>query len=156
MSRESAVIIYYRLEGLLHHWVVSCDGARETIESLKSHLQKWIPGSEFVEARIETLSLPLRGDANHHEKMMMALHIIDGAARIEIEGHVLSFYDGGWYAYPGNGEAGIVGGEVVRWEHIDRAREFRSVFDAYQACVDHVAARAKTHESEVVECTAAL
>jgi hypothetical protein len=40
--------IRYRLDGAVREWGVGCDPVRDTDQTLKAHLVRWIPRAEFL------------------------------------------------------------------------------------------------------------
>ena len=44
--------IRYRLDGAVHEWGVGCDAHHDTTESMRAHLQQWVPGAELLGVRI--------------------------------------------------------------------------------------------------------
>jgi len=165
----AAAIIYYKLpDGHLYHWVVDSHGAKDTVESLTAHIEKWIPSAEFVEARIEKMNLINRDTANYHERMRWALYMAQDAAIIETsDGHYFGLSEGAWYAYPNTGKPRrkvpgwhTTGNEVIRAED-GKPKEFKTAIEAYQACLEAAGyfdkiAEIERRQREVVECSAAL
>lgn len=165
-THDAVAIIYYRKDGRLYHWTIGAHATQDTIDSLKRHLDKWIPGAEFVDGRIEKPNPANRDTADYHERLRWALFLTRDAVRIETsDGHLMTFHDGAWYAFPFKGERrdhNTAGGDVIRENPntVSSPKKFDSAIDAYQACLEAVGyfeelAKAEQQLKEVAECSAA-
>src|SRR5262249_13391950 len=148
-------VVYYKLpDGHLYHWVIDAHGAKDTVDSLRAHLEKWIKGAEFVDARIEKWNLPNRDTANYHEQLRWAHFLTRDATRIETsDGHLMSCIDDVWYAYPCDGvmrKYQSAGGHVIREDPntVSPPKKFKSAIEAYQACLEAAGYFDKIAEAE--------
>jgi hypothetical protein len=145
-AKECAAIIYYRMNGALRHWTISCHPEFDDPVSLAAHLEKWLPSAEFVEARIEKMTLFSKDERDYFGQLRASLDFLRHKATrvVTVEGHLIVAYvvDGErwWYAYPNlNPFLAGDGGEVLRvGDTYSSPKKFSSVLEAYQACLEAV------------------
>jgi len=54
-------IIRYRLHGVEQEWCVGAHPMKDNADTLRAHLQKWMPEAEFISATIEIVAHDERG-----------------------------------------------------------------------------------------------
>ena len=168
-SAAAAAIIYYKLpDGHLYHWVIDAHGAKDTVDTLRTQLGKWIPGAEFVEGRIEKLNMVNRDEINYHERLRYADYLARDATIIETsDGHRLSRDGEVWYAHPLTDEPRrnvdkrwwTTGNAVLRGDDSE-PKAFATAIEAYQACLEAAGYFDKIADAEArhreVQCSTAL